>query len=206
MKKIVIYGGSFNPPHIGHAVALETVLRLFECTEVWVMPSANRIDKPDLVDGKHRYRMLEIMLKEFFSSPRNETKIPVKLSRMEIDRSKLTTTLDTKRDLEKTYPNVEFWFLIGSDLLFDIETRWVSGEELYGSAHFLAIKRPGFPAPKKPPQHLVLLEKGTVWPMVSSTLVRHLIREGHSPLPYVSLGVADYIKKHRLYAIDKKYK
>lgn len=199
-KKIVIYGGSFNPPHIGHAVALETVLRLFECDEVWVIPSANRIDKPDLIEGKHRYRMLEIMLKEFFSPPARETKIPVKLSRMEIDRPKLTTTLDTKRGLEKTYPEIEFWFLIGSDLLFDIETHWVDGKKLYESANFLAIKRPGYPAPKKPPKHFVLLEKGTVWPMVSSTLVRGLIREGRSPLPYVSLGVADYIKKHQLYA------
>lgn len=198
-KRIVIYGGSFNPPHVGHGVAIETVLRLFRCDEIWVMPSASRIDKPDLVDGEHRYKMLEIMINEFFKN----SKIPIKLLRTEIDRPRLTTTLDTKLELEKTYPDTEFWFLVGSDLLFDIESHWVNGEQLYKSANFLAIKRPGFSSPQKPPRHLILLEKGTVWPMVSSTLVRDLIKEDHTPMPYVSRGVADYIAREQLY-IDKQ--
>ena len=194
-KKIVIYGGSFNPPHIGHAVAIETIMRLFECDEVWVMPSANRSDKPNLVDGKHRLHMMKIMLNEFFLN----TKIPVKLSRVEIDRPKLTTTFDTKQKLEKKYSNMEFWFLVGSDLLLDIKDKWVNGKKLYNSANFVAIQRPGFLYPKIPPKHLVLLGEGTVWPMITSTLVREHIYSGYSPLPYVSLGVAAYIKKHRLY-------
>jgi len=194
-KKIVIYGGSFNPPHTGHAVAIETVMRLFDCDEVWVMPSASRADKPNLVDGEHRYAMLNIMLDEFFS----DTKIPVELSRLEIERPKLTTTLDTKLELETKYPDSEFWFLVGSDLLLEIQDKWVNGKELYHSTHFIAIQRPNFLFPKTPPPSLVLLGEGTIWPMISSTFIRGLIKEGHSPLPYVSPGVATYIKEQHLY-------
>ena len=63
-KKIVIYGGAFNPPHIGHAIAIENVLRLFPCDEIWVMPTADRHDKKIKVDGVHRVQMLNLMVQE----------------------------------------------------------------------------------------------------------------------------------------------
>src|SRR3989344_3593256 len=96
-KKIVIYGGSFNPPHIGHAIAIEAVLRNFKCDEIWVMPSAERKDKHIGTPGKHRIKMLEMLIGEYFRT----SKIPVKISDLEIKRPGLTTTYDTKTELEK---------------------------------------------------------------------------------------------------------
>lgn len=194
-KKIVIYGGSFNPPHIGHASGIETILRLFTCDEIWVMPSANRRDKPNLVDGKHRFNMLKIMLDEFFS----DIKIPVKLSRLEIDEPKLSTTFHTKQELEKKYPNMEFWFLIGSDLLLDIQDKWVNGKELYNSTNFVVFQKSGSVLTQNLPKNFVLLNLETVWMGASSTFIRNLLSQNYPPIPYVSLGVANYIKKHHLY-------
>ena len=194
-RKIVIYGGSFNPPHIGHATNVETILRLFKCDEIWVMPSANRTDKLNLAPSEHRFRMLKIMANELFPKSR----LPIKISRMEIKRPKLTETLETYRELIREYPDAYFYFLLGSDLLSDIEEKWVNGKEIYNTLHFLIILKPGTPLPHKLPKHLTTLRNELIWPTLSSTLVRGLIKKGHTPLPYVTRKVADYIKKHRLY-------
>ncbi|MEK7191899.1 MAG: nicotinate-nucleotide adenylyltransferase [Patescibacteria group bacterium] len=195
MKKIVIYGGAFSPPHIGHASSVEIVTRLFPCDEIWIMPSADRHDKKITASASHRLKMLKILIKEFFPNP----KIPVKLSTLEIDRPKLTTTYETKLELEKKYPGAEFWFLIGSDLLLDIENKWVNGKDLYQSANFLAIKKSDAPLPDILPPKFRLLEKEVFWIDISSTFIRNLLGKGYSGLPYISPGVAEYVRKNGLY-------
>ncbi|MBI3633436.1 MAG: adenylyltransferase/cytidyltransferase family protein [Candidatus Vogelbacteria bacterium] len=91
-KKVVIYGGAFNPPHIGHAAAIENIIRLFPCDEVWVMPSADRHDKAISVNGEHRLKMLQIMIDKVFP----DSEIPIIVSDMEIKRGVSTTTYETQ--------------------------------------------------------------------------------------------------------------
>ena len=195
-KKIVLYGGSFNPPHIGHAIAVEAVLRNFKCDEIWIMPSSERLDKRIGISGKDRAAMLNIMIKEFFS---HHPATPIKISQLELNRPGLTTTFDTKTELEKLYPKNRFYFLIGSDLLWDIRNKWVKGCELWRSAYFLAIRKPGAKIPPKMPPNIKLVDKDIVWVNVSSTLVRDFIKKGYSGIPYIHPEVARYIKKYGLY-------
>ena len=194
-KKIVIYGGSFNPPHVGHAIAIEAVLRNFPCDEIWIMPSSERLDKHIGTSGTHRINMLKIMLREHFPHP--ATKLHI--SRLELNRPGLTTTFDTKTELEKLYPKNRFYFLIGSDLLWDIRNKWVKGRELWRSAYFLAIRKPGAKIPPKMPPNIKLVDKDIVWVNVSSTLVRDFIKKGYSGIPYIHPEVARYIKRNKLY-------
>ena len=195
-KKIVLYGGSFNPPHIGHAIAVEAVLRNFKCDEIWIMPSSERLDKRIGISGKDRAAMLNIMIKEFFS---HHPATPIKISQLELNRPGLTTTFDTKTELERLYPKNRFYFLIGSDLLWDIRNKWVKGCELWRSAYFLAIRKPGAKIPPKMPPNIKLVDKDIVWVNVSSTLVRDFIKKGYSGIPYIHPEVARYIKKYGLY-------
>jgi len=195
-KKIVLYGGSFNPPHIGHAIAVEAVLRNFKCDEIWIMPSSERLDKRIGISGKDRAAMLNIMIKEFFS---HHPATPIKISQLELNRPGLTTTFDTKTELERLYPKNRFYFLIGSDLLWDIRNKWVKGRELWRSAYFLAIRKPGAKIPPKMPPNIKLVDKDIVWVNVSSTLVRDFIKKGYSGIPYIHPRVAKYIKKYKLY-------
>ena len=195
-KKIVLYGGSFNPPHIGHAIAVEAVLRNFKCDEIWIMPSSERLDKRIGISGKDRAAMLNIMIKEFFS---HHPATPIKISQLELNRPGLTTTFDTKTELERLYPKNRFYFLIGSDLLWDIRNKWVKGRELWRSAYFLAIRKPGAKVPSKMPTNIKLEDKDIVWVNVSSTLVRGFIKKGYSGIPYIHPEVARYIKRNKLY-------
>ena len=194
-KKIVIYGGSFNPPHVGHAIAIEAVLRNFKCDEIWMMPSSERLDKHIGISGKHRVSMLKIMLREYFLHP----KIKIQISDLELKRLKLTTTYDTLNELKKLYPRDKFYFLIGSDLLWDIRNKWVRGRELWRSANFLAIRKPGAKVPSKMPPNIKLVDKDIVWVNISSTLVRDLIKKSCSGIPYIHPKIARYIKKYGLY-------
>lgn len=202
-KKIVIYGGSFNPPHVGHMIAIEAVLRNFKCDEIWVMPSSERLDKHIGVAGYDRVNMLKITLKEFFPPSslklRRARKTKIKISDLELLRPKLTTTYDTKMELERLYPRAEFYFLIGSELLWDIRYGWVRGNELWENANFLAISKPDTKVPPKLPPNIRLVDKDIVWVNISSTAVRNFIKKGYSGIPYIHAKVAAYIKKNGLY-------
>lgn len=194
-KKIIIYGGAFNPPHLGHMAVVESIARLFPCGEIWVMPSGDRKDKRISVAGNHRVRMLELAvgkLKVF-------CKTPIKISALELDRPKLTSSFDTKQELERLYPENEFYFAIGSDLLRDIENKWINGREVFDSFNFVAIKNPNIALPSKLPPKLTILEEEVIWTNISSTYVRGLLSKGHSGVPYILREVAEYIKENKLY-------
>ena len=194
-KKIVIYGGSFNPPHVGHAIAIEAVLRNFKCDEIWMMPSSERLDKHIGISGKHRVSMLKIMLREYFLHP----KIKIQISDLELKRLKLTTTYDTLNELKKLYPRDKFYFLIGSELLWDIRYDWVKGNELWNNANFLAIRKPETKVPDKLPPNIKLVDKDIVWVNISSTIIRNFIKKGYSGIPYLLPKIASYIKKNGLF-------
>ena len=196
MKKIAIFGGAFNPPHIGHAMVLEILERLFGGDEIWLMPSSSRADKAITTPDKDRLAMLNLVLKENFSEP----KMPIIVSKLELERPKLTTTFDTLTELNKLYPGDEFYFVIGADLVDNIEEKWIKGKELVKTANFLAIKRAFLPVPKKHLPNLTILDKDVIWSDVSSTFVRKLIKQGYSGMPYITRKISQYIKDNKLYS------
>lgn len=193
--KIVVYGGAFSPPHVGHAMVIEAVGRLFPCDEIWLMPTSDRTDKKMTAIGTHRMKMLEIMRNELFS----DSRIPIKLDSLELDRNKLTTTYDTKKELEEKYPNHEFYFLIGSDIVYDIESKWDYGKELWHDTNLVVLPRSqDFVLINNPP-NVVALRGNFAGVDISSTFVRKLLAEGSTGMPYITKGVAEYIKKEGLF-------
>jgi nicotinate-nucleotide adenylyltransferase len=198
-KKTVIFGGAFSPPHLGHAIAIEKVVRLFPCDEVWLMPSADRKDKVITGGAEDRIRMLERMVSDLFPA----SSVPISISRIEVDRPRLTTTYETKLELEANYPDHTFYFYMGIENLAGIESSWVNGPELLASAHILTISRPGREVGV--PENFAVLElvhlPGEEGGMeVSSTFLRNLAKSGRSLLPYVSSSVDRYIRESGLYS------
>lgn len=198
MKRITLYGGTFSPPHLGHASVIEALLRLFPCDEIWVMPSADRHDKKASALGKHRFKMLEIMVNELFPKP----KIPIIISDFELKMDEPTVTYETLKALKEKYPDHEFHFVLGSENLDRIETGWVEGKKLFREAHFVAVKNPCAPLPEKLPPHLTVLDD-IVWSDISSTFIRKLLAQGHSGIPYLTKGVVKYIRENELYKNQK---
>ena len=195
-KKIVIYGGAFNPPHVGHAAAIENIIRLFPCDEVWVMPSVGRHDKSLSVSSDDRLAMLQIMIDKAFPN----SKVPIVVSDFEARKGVSTTTLETKEQLERLYPNYGFYFQVGTDIVGDIKDKWFKGRELFESANFIVMKRVGAPLPKElPKKSILLVDKQVASIDISSAFVRRLIARGYSGMPYITRSVAEYIKTNKLY-------
>ncbi|OGC81854.1 MAG: hypothetical protein A2788_01295 [Candidatus Abawacabacteria bacterium RIFCSPHIGHO2_01_FULL_46_8] len=195
-KKILIYGGVFSPPHFGHATCLESALRLFAGDEIWLMPSADdRVDKKISVNAEQRVEMLQLMLAEFFP----QTKVPLTISPFEIEHPELDTTYKVKQELERMYPNDEFYFLIGSGLWQEMKEDWQQGEEFGDSAKIIIVERAEVSLPKSLPKNSCLIGEPMVKSNVSSTFIRSLLADGYSGLPYLSPAVANYIKKQQLY-------
>ncbi len=194
-KRIAIIGGAFNPPHMGHALVIETITRLFLCNEIWVMPSADRRDKKINVSGKQRLEMLKIMINDLFVN----SAIPIRISTIELDRDKPTTTYETNQELTQRYPNNRFYYVIGSELVGDIEKKWYRGKELWSRLNFVVILRGLSKLPKKLPSQVMILDEDICLADVSSTFLRQLIKSGYSGLPYITKGVAEYIQKNKLY-------
>lgn len=195
MKKIVIFGGAFNPPHIGHAKMIEAVVNNIRADEVWVMPSAERHDKKLPVSGEDRLKMAELTVSEFLPNP----KIPVRVSDMEIARQKPTVTYETKTELEKTYPGYEFYFVVGSDSLLNMEEKWINGKKLFQEGHFIVVERPSYKLPERMPPHLLLVHEPVSHRDISSTVVRDLLKKGESVEGFLAKGVIEYIRGHNLY-------
>ena len=195
-KKIVIYGGAFNPPHLGHASVIKALLHLFPCDEIWIMPSGERKDKRIGVSGQDRLAMLRLMSSELFKG----SIIPIKISDLELHWPRLSATYETLKTLAELHPRNKFYFYIGSRLIKDIKTEWVQGKKLYDTANFISAIEPRSSLPKKLPKSIIFLDaKKIEWLSISSTFVRGLLRRGRSGTPYITPGVARYIKKHKLY-------
>ena len=172
MKTILIFGGAFNPPHLGHKRALEIAAQNFDAQEIWLMPSANRLDKTINISSDERMKMLKIFMSELAISKKT------KISKLEINNSKLSSTFETTKKLKTLYPNYRFYFVIGSDIVKDIEKFWMQGKKVFNSINFLILKRPGYEMSNKLPKNGVVVDKEIMKNNISSTAVRKAISRG----------------------------
>lgn len=200
-KVIVIYGGSFNPPHIVHGRIVETIMKRFAvCNEIWVMPSADRDDKAMEVSGDDRLKMTEILIREMIPDDEGPK---VRVSPLEILRKRLTTTWETISILGSCYPYAIFYFALGTDIVGDIKRKWKNGDRLFNSANFLLFDRPDAALSKKElealPKNFIYIGEIEGVIGVSSTRIRERVKRGASIEGLTTRGVIDYINEHGLY-------
>ena len=123
-------------------------------------------------------------------------------SRVDIERSGDTYTIDTLRDLRAARPDAELFFITGADALEQILS-WKDAEELFGLAHFVGVTRPGYQLSEAglPADKVTLQEVPAM--AISSTDCRARVAEGEPVWYLVPDGVVQYINKHRLYRVDE---
>jgi nicotinate (nicotinamide) nucleotide adenylyltransferase len=110
--KIGIFGGSFNPPHIGHLILAEKAFEQLNLDKLIFVPAyipPHKINK-QIAEPEHRLKMLELSIKSISGFI---------ISSLEIDRKGTSFTYDTLLDLIKIYPEAKFYLLIGYDNLID---------------------------------------------------------------------------------------
>ena len=135
MSNIAIFGGTFNPFHIGHYEMLASVCNLSFVDKVLVVPDKlpphKAFDK--VVNDVHRQNMCAIVCDDFSKA---------ELCLVEFDRDGKSYTVDTVKQLKKKYPNDTFYIVIGGDMLTTLDT-WYNWQELFTLASFIAFKRDG---------------------------------------------------------------
>jgi nicotinate-nucleotide adenylyltransferase len=192
VRRIGIMGGTFDPIHHGHLVAASEVAGRFGLDEVVFVPTGQPWQKAGepVSPAEDRYLMTVIATA---SNPRFTT------SRVDIERSGPTYTIDTLRDLRKQYgDSAHLYFITGADALEKILS-WKEVDDMFELAHFVGVTRPGFElSDAHLPEDVVSLV--TVPAMaISSTDCRARVAAGQPVWYLVPDGVVQYIAKRHLY-------
>jgi nicotinate-nucleotide adenylyltransferase len=187
--RVGVMGGTFDPIHHGHLVAASEVAQWFDLDEVIFVPTGEPWQKTDVSPSEHRYLMTVIATA---SNPR------FTVSRVDIDRSGPTYTIDTLRDLKAQRPDADLYFITGADAIAQILS-WRDHDELWDLAHFVAVSRPGhvLSTDGLPSEDVSQLEIPAL--AISSTDCRDRVGQGHPVWYLVPDGVVQYIAKHHLY-------
>lgn len=194
--RIGVFGGTFDPPHLGHLAIARAVRAALELDRVIVVPAGQPRLKatPPVAGPQDRLDMTRLA---FADEPRTE------VSRVDVDRPGSTYTIDTLRDLRAQIsdqgPDAPLWFFItGADAL-DALDQWHEPDALIELAHFVGVQRPGHadPTPSIPRTAWSLVSMEPV--DVSSTDIRARVRHGDPIDHLVPAAVAAYIHEHGLY-------
>lgn len=202
--KIGIYGGTFNPPHLGHMEAARTAVRVLGLDKLLLIPAAIPPHKqlPEITpDGKHRVAMTELMA-DAMGMPKM-----VEVTDMELKREGKSFTADTLAEIRVQYPDAELWLMMGTDMFLSFQN-WYKPEEICKLAGLCAFGRTEQDSEEVfAPQRKFLHEKygakittislpGLV--EVSSTQVRDMLEQGKGE-EYLVSAVYGYILREGLY-------
>ena len=135
--KIGIYGGTFNPPHLGHITAARAVFDLLGLDQLLVIPAGLPPHKT-MPDGSptsaQRLEMTRLAAEQLDLGER------VKVLNMELRREGRSFTSDTLAQLKDQYPNDELWLLMGTDMFLTLQT-WHEPEKILQLAGIAAFGR-----------------------------------------------------------------
>ncbi len=132
MTKIACFGGSFNPPHLGHLEIALTVLKQESFDEVWFLPTISTpLKNSPLASFEDRLNMLNLLIKPYRK---------LKVCTIEESLPLPNYTINTVRTLTSMYPNHHFTWIIGSDQSQQFSA-WKDHEELLTLIDFIVVVR-----------------------------------------------------------------
>ncbi len=191
MKRIGLFGGSFDPVHDAHVALAKTALGQLKLDEVRWIPVGEPWQKTrQLADAADREAMVRLAIA---GEPR------FVLDRSELRRRGPSFTLDTVREMAAAEPDAQWVLILGQDQYASLHT-WRDWRELLGLVTLAIANRPGA-ALAVNTQIARVEHQAMLLPMmdVSSTEVRRRVAAGESIAGLVPDAVAGYIDQHRLY-------
>ena len=191
--RIGVFGGTFNPIHLGHLISVEHVRNECSLDRVILMPARVPVHKemPRGATAEERLRMVTLAAAGVDW---------LQVSRMEIDRETPSYTINTVNALMREYAGSQLYLIIGGDSFNEIST-WKSYRELVGMVSLIVMKRrdaAGFPADVMDLCREVIFAGNPVIE-ISSTMIREKIRAGLGAGFLTPPAVADYINGKGLY-------
>jgi nicotinate-nucleotide adenylyltransferase len=183
--EIAVFGGSFDPPHVGHVLIVSYALSVSEVDEVLIVPTYAHAFGKVLTAFDHRLRMCELAFRDLAR---------VRIDPIERDLGGESRTLRLVEALIERYPHHDLRLLIGADIMQEAH-KWHSFDRIVELARPLVAGRGGHPHPDVPKDAPLL-------PEVSSTQVRRLLAAGEDASAQVPARVLRYIREHGLYAAE----
>jgi nicotinate-nucleotide adenylyltransferase len=135
-RRIGLFGGTFNPIHLGHLRAAEEVCAVFTLERILFIPSYSPPHKEtvDVASAEDRYRMVELACRD-----RKE----FEASRLEVEARQKSYSILTLARIRRLYPAAWVFFILGVDAFLDIGT-WRAYERVLEECLFIVMARPGF--------------------------------------------------------------
>ena len=195
-KRVGIMGGTFNPIHNGHLLLAQKAQEQVLLDKVLFMPSGNSYMKKNVLATQKRIEMVSLAIKKY---PHFE------LSLIETQKKGNTYTCETLKFLTESNPNIHYYFIVGADILFQIE-QWRNPEQIFRMAVLVCAVRDDYDFNAIQEKGAVLREFGAdivylKMPKleISSTDIRAKVK-GNIPISdLVPLEVAHYIEQEHLY-------
>jgi nicotinate-nucleotide adenylyltransferase len=189
-QKIGLYGGSFDPVHLGHLLVAQAACEEAGLNRLFFIPAAQSPFKPDSAptSASERLRLLRLAL-----AGKNHYEI----DEQEIKRGGISYTIDTVRDYARRFPEAELFCLVGADHVPSLP-KWREAEELARLVEFVAIPRPGQMEAAFAPPFRGRTLKG--FPLgVSASEIRARVKAGLPIDHLVAPAVAEAIRNYHLY-------
>lgn len=178
---IAVYGGSFDPPHVGHFLVASWVAGAMGVDEVLIVPTAHHsLGKEAWASHAHRVAMCELLAE----------RVPgTRVSPIEIDLPSPSRTLPLLHAVHASHPDSHLRLVVGADIAVETH-RWHRWDEIVKFAPPIWVGRVGYPHPTG-----ALVD----FPNVSSTEIRQRLSQGLDVDGLVLDTVRDYIDEHELY-------
>ena len=190
--RICLFGGTFDPPHIGHLLVAQTVCEAERFDKIYFIPAYQTPNKIDVTPVENRLDMLKIAVE---GNPNFE------ISDMELKRKGISYTIDTIKMIKKEQGlnTKDLFYLIGSDSLLEFH-KWKEPKEILNECQVIVAIRPGFRPSDIPAWILHNIQFANIPRFeISSTNIRHRWVENKTIRYLVTLPVWNYINENGLY-------
>ncbi len=194
MKKVCLFGGTFDPPHIGHLLVAQTVAEAEHFEKITFVLAHHPPFKNNFSNVEHRLSMLKMAVS---SNPNFD------ISEIELQRGGVSFTIDTIKEYKKIeeLKSNEIHYLIGSDSLINLH-KWDRAEEILHECQVLVAIRPGFRPSSVPGWVLRQIQFANIPRFeISSTTIRKRWTEDKTIRYMVTQPVWEFINAHNLYSL-----
>lgn len=195
-KKTGLFGGTFNPPHIGHLLIVKKIKKEFNLDKIIFIPAYCPPHKKmdNIISSEHRLNMVKLLIMD-------EPSLVV--SEFEIKKNMVSYTIDTVKYFINEFFEEDLFFIIGSDNFNYIET-WKDYKNLLNIINFIIYLRNGFSQERLLEKHKTIINQKIFWSKselinISSSEIREKIRNGENCIEDIGEKVWNYIVKNNLY-------
>lgn len=189
---ITLFGGAFDPPHLGH---LQIIISLFEqnlADEVWLVPTGVHDFDKKMSCAETRVKLLELIIGQL----PEKYQLKAKIEKCELEREGVSQTAETLDELAKKYPQDRFSWVLGSDNLEKFHL-WDGYQKIL--SNYLVYVYPRQNYPMRPLYTGMIPLTGVREVEASSTEVKKRLKISQSVMDLLPKSILDYIVEHKLY-------